>query len=395
MSLKAIKIRLYPTVKQQRLLNQHFGCCRFIYNSALNYKKTLYSDYKINVSKYDILKQITDVKKEEDFHWLNDVKAECLQNSIDNLEVAYKSFFKGNGFPKFKNKKAKQSFVQKQNFKVLENSNKLVFLKRKIKFKCSKQNQIELRISKIKRITYSKDNLNQYFASVLIEFIPKLLEINTNEVGIDLGLKHFLITSDGEFIENPKFFRKSEKKLQKQQRKLSKKQKGSNNKNKQRIKVGKIHKKISNQRNHFLHQISNKIINENQVISLETLMVKNMIKNHKLAKSIQDASWSTFVNMLEYKSGWYGREIKRISTFAPSSKTCSNCGWYNPNLTLNDRIFICKECDYEEDRDINASKNILKFSNNREELPQINASGDQPLGNLRKKKINDNVIECY
>jgi len=389
-NLKAIKIRLYPTFKQQTVLNQHFGCCRFIYNNALNYKETLYSNYKINVSKFDIIKQITDVKKEDDFIWLNDVKAECLQNSIDGLEAAYKSFFKGNGFPKFKNKKSKQSFVQKQNLKILENTNKLVFYKNKIKFKCSKNSQDELRISKIKRITYSKDNLNNYYASILIEFEPKQLKINTNEVGIDLGLKHFLITSDGEFVDNPKFFRKSEKKLAKQQRKLSKKTKGSNNKNKQRIKVAVIHKKISNQRNYFLHNVSNKIINENQVISLETLMVKNMIKNHKLAKSIQDASWSTFVTMLEYKSNWYGREIKRISTFAPSSKTCSNCGWYNPQLTLSDRVFTCEECDYIEDRDINAAKNILNFS--REELPRINASGDQSVDNLRRKKITDNVL---
>jgi len=390
MNLKAIKIRLYPTVKQQHMLNQHFGCCRFIYNNALNYKMIMYNDYKVNVSKYDIIKQITDVKKENDFHWLNEVKAECLQNTIDNLESAYKGFFKGSGFPKFKNKKAKQSFVQKQNFKILEHTNKLVFLKKKIKFKCSKQNADEIRTSKIKRIIYSKDNLNNYYASILIEFEPKTLEHNDNEVGIDLGLKHFLITSDGEFIDNPKLFRKSEKKLVRQQRKLSRTKKGSNNRNKQRLKVGKIHKKISNQRNHFLHQISNKIINENQIISLETLIVKNMIKNHNLAKSIQDASWSTFVTMLIYKADWYDKEIKRISTFAPSSKTCSNCGWYNPNLTLKDRTFICKECDYKEDRDINASKNILNFS--REELPRINASGQQSIDTDRKKKITDNVL---
>jgi len=390
--LKAIKVRLYPNKEQQGLLNNHFGACRFIYNAALNYKKTMYSDYKIKLSKFDIQKELPNVKDDLHFQWLNSVKAECLQNTIDSLDSAFKVFYRGNGYPKFKSKRSKQSFLSKQNFKILENSNKLVFLKNKIKFKCSESNTHELRLSKIKRITYSKDNLNHYYASILIESkkdltLPKL----NNEVGIDLGLKYFLITSDGEFIDNPKFFRKSEKQLAKQQRFLSRKVKGSSNRNKQRIKVAKIHKKISNQRNYFLHEVSNKIIDENQVIHLETLAVKNMIKNHKLAKSIADASWSTFVTMLKYKSQWYGRELHQINRFSPSSKTCSNCSWINVDLTLADRIFECEDCGHVQDRDLNAAINIKNFSNqildkNREELSRINASGEQPLGTHRKKK---------
>jgi len=386
--LKAIKVRLYPNKEQQNLLNNHFGACRFIYNATLNYKKVMYSDYKIKLSKFDLFNELVNVKQDSNFGWLNDVKAECLRESIANVDTAFKNFYRGNGYPKFKNKKSKQSFLQTQNFKILENSNKLVFLKNKIKFKCSESNTHELRTSKIKRITYSKDNLNHYYASILIENNKDLtLSKLNNEVGIDLGLKYFLITSDGEFIDNPKFFRKSEQKLAKQQRFFSRKKKGSNNKEKARIKVAKIHKKIHNQRNYFLHEVSNKIIDENQVIHLETLTVKNMIMNHKLAKSIADASWSKFVTMLKYKALWRGRELHQISRFSPSSKTCSNCGWVDVDLTLGNRIFKCENCNHTQDRDLNAANNIKNFSiNNREELSQINASGEQPLGTRRKKK---------
>jgi len=390
--LKAIKVRLYPNKEQQNLLNNHFGACRFIYNAALNYKKTMYSDYKIKLSKFDIINELIDVKHDSNFQWLNEVKAECLQNTIDSLDSAFKGFYRGNGYPKFKSKRSKQSFLQKQCFRICENTNKIIFLGSKIKFRCSEINAHELQTSKIKRITYSKDNLNHYYASILIEnnkdlTLPKL----SNEVGIDLGLKYFLITSDGEFVENPKFFRKSEKQLAKQQRFLSRKVKGSSNRNKQRIKIAKIHKKISNQRNYFLHEVSNKIIDENQVIHLETLAVKNMIKNHKLAKSIADASWSTFVNMLKYKSQWYGRELHQINRFSPSSKTCSECGWINVDLTLADRIFKCEDCGHVQDRDLNAAINIKNFSNqinnnNRDELTRINASGEQTVVTQRKKK---------
>ena len=209
--LKAIKVRLYPTKEQRLILNQHFGACRFIYNAALNYKKVMYSDYKIKLSKFELFNELVEVKACSEFNWLNNTKAEVLQNSIAAMDSAFKGFYRGQGYPKFKSKKSKQSFLQTQSCTLTKNCNKLNFYGNKIKFRSSESNTHELRTSKIKRITYSKDNLNHYYASILIDSnkdltLPKL----NNEVGIDLGLKYFLITSDGEFIDNPKFFRKSE-----------------------------------------------------------------------------------------------------------------------------------------------------------------------------------------
>jgi putative transposase len=344
----------------------------------------LYRDHKISISNYDLKKQLTDCKKEPLFDWLNDVKAECLQYSIDILDIAYKNFFKGNGFPKFKSKRDKQSFHQQQNIKILDNTNRIVFLKNKIKFRCSERDKELLDTKKLKNITYSKDKLNHYWASVLIEDNIKQLEQVQNEIGIDLGLKHFVITSNEEFIDNPRYFRKSERKLKRIHRWYSRKVKGSNNKEKNRITLVKQYKKITNQRNHFLNTLSKRLINENQVIYLETLNIEGMIRNHKLAKSIQDASWSRFVEMLKYKTKWYGREIHQINRFAPSSKTCSECGWINKDLTLNNREFICQECGMVEDRDLNAAKNILKIS--RDELTRINVCGEQDSSLSLKQK---------
>lgn len=381
--LKAIKIRLYPTFQQKEMLNRHFNGVRYLYNLGLEYKQTIYKSYGIKTSKFDLINQLPDVK--EAAPWLNLCKAECLQTTFDNLDSAFKGFYQGAGFPKFKSKRGKQSFVQKQNFKILENINHLVFYKQKIKFKCSIRDTQDLRTGKIKRIIYSKDNLGHYYASVLIEYdqdltLPKL----DSKVGIDLGIKHFLVTSKGEYIKNPKFLKSSEKKLAKEQRKLSRKKKGSKNRDKQRIKVVKIHQKITNQRNHFFHQVTNKLINENQVIKVETLNVKGMIQNRRLSKSIQDASWSKFISILDYKSSWCGRSLDRIDRFYPSSKTCSNCGWIDENLTLSDRTFKCQSCRHTQDRDLNAAINIENF--NRDELARINASGQQVLTTGRRKK---------
>lgn len=382
MALKGIKVRLYLNKQQIKLLNNHFNCCRYIYNSALEYKKIMYSDYKINVSKFDIINQLPEIK--EEFEFLKEIKAECLQNEISNLDRAYKNFFnKRANFPKFKSKRAKQSFTQEQNFNI--KNNKIKFLKQLIKFKCSNKNLKELNNLKIKKIIYSKNYLNQYFASILVEFEPlklKSLDASKNTVGIDLGINHFLVTSNEEYIENPRFLKSDIKKLKKEQKKLSKKQKGSNNRNKQKIKLAKLYQKIKNQRSYFLNQVSNKLINDNQVIKHEDLKVKNMLKNHYLAQSISDASWSEFLRQLDYKANWYGRKIIKIDTFYPSSKTCNNCGFINKNLKLNNRIFECPICGHKECRDLNAAKNILKF--NTEELPEINASG---------QKINRSLVE--
>lgn len=360
--LKTIKIRLYPTVKQQNVLDKHFGSSRYVFNQALAHKKKSWEESKTKLSKFDMIKWVTQLRQDPNHEWLKNIKCEVVQNQVDRLDSAFKGFFKGGGYPKFKSKKSfKQTFLSKQNFRILD-EDRIVFMKNKIKFRCSKQDSKDLRTNKIKTITYLKDNTNQYYASIVLE-LDKDLKLHKieKEVGCDLGLKTFITTSDGVEFDNPRFFKESQKKLAKEQRKLSKKKKGSKNKEKQRIKVAKVHKKISNQRMHFLHQVSNKLINENQVICLETLNVKGMQKNKNLSKSIADASWSTLVNMLIYKAGWTCREIVKIGRFEPSSKTCNNCGWVWNTMNLGHRTFKCQSCGFESDRDLNAAKNILKI----------------------------------
>lgn len=364
--LKAIKIRLYPTLEQKTILNKHFGATRFVYNRALNFKVTEYERDKTKYSKFDMIKWVTEFRKSEEFPWLQEIKCETIQNQIDGLDTAFTKFFKGSGFPKFKKKSNNQSFTSKQAIKILENSNKIVFFSHKIKFKTSKEYALELRLptTKIKKVTYSKDNCNHYYASILVE-VPDFNEDRTNitkEIGIDLGLKEFLVTSDGFKVENPRFLRNSLNKIKKLQRKHSRKKKGSANRERSRIKLAKAYKKVTNQRKHFMHCVTNELINENQVISLETLKVKNMIKNHKLALSIADVSWSSFTSILEYKAFNRGAEIRRIDTFLPSSKKCSCCGQIKEDLTLADRTYVCVNCGLIIDRDQNAAINILDYS---------------------------------
>ncbi len=396
--LKTIKLRLYPTVKQKVVLDKHFGSCRFVYNQALNYKNKLYQDSSISVSKFDMIKWVTEFRKSSEFEWLQEIKCEVIQNVIDPLDRAFDGFFSGGGYPKFKKKSYSTSFLSKQGFKVLPD-NRLVFFGNKINFKCSSRDSKVLLDNKIKQITYSRDNLFQYWASCLIETQEDLtLSKLDKEIGIDLGLKSFLVTSENEVIKNPKFYRNTELKIKKLQRVYSRREKGSNNKEKARLQLAKVHKKVANRRNNFLHEVSRKLVNENQVIAAETLVVKNMIKNHKLAKSIQDVSWSRFMGILEYKVLWYNRELRRIGTWEPSSKTCSCCGWKNKDLTLKDRIFECQECGSIKDRDLNAAINILEFSRkdkNRDELARINASGQQPKGTGREKKETHDEIICH
>ena len=365
--LKGIKVRLYPNKLQEQILINHFGCCRKIFNVGLEYKIWLYKTYEKSISKYDMTNQLPDIRKE--FNYMNNCKAEVLQNSLDGLESAFTNFFKhGFGFPKYKNKHDKQSFASKQGLFIKEN--KLIFLKEKIKFNCSNKdlNLLNSKDLKIKRIIYSKTKTNKYFASILIEdeITNYKLKETTNEIGIDLGLKVFLATSDGEIIDNPKFHKKAERKLKRYQRKLSKKKnknknwKKSNNYKKLKLKVAKQHEKVRNQKEHFQHTISKKIVNDNQVIYLENLNISGMLKNHKLAKAIQNISWGSFVGKLKYKCNFYNREVYQIDRFYPSSKTCNKCGYKKEDLTLKDRIFVCDNCNYTEDRDLNASLNILK-----------------------------------
>jgi putative transposase len=373
--LKGLKYRLYPTNSQKELIAKHIGSSRFVYNLALETKTTAYIGSKHNFSPFDLIKQLPELKKE--CEWLKEVNSQSLQQSIQNMDIAFKKFFKGAGFPKYKSKhRGKQSFSIPQN--VLVEDNKLVIPKFKEGIDIVLHRPIK---GTIKSATISVTPTGKYFASILVDTnteIPIKAPITeSTAIGIDLGIKDFAITSEGEVFDNPKNLRKAQNKLKYVQRKYSK---NKGKRTKQRLAL--LHEKVVNKRKDFLHKTSIKLIRENQTICLEDLAVSNMVKNHNLAQAINDVSWSTFVTMLEYKANWHGKNILRIGRFAPSSKTCSCCGHINKELTLKDREWTCPKCNSVLDRDKNASINIKLFAlknnlsgehrlKNQDELPTL------------------------
>ncbi len=356
---KSYKIRLYPNKEQKTLLDKHFGCVRFVYNHFLNVRNIEYKTNKVNMSYYDTANELSGLKTNDDFIFLNEVNSQSLQWSLRFLDIAFRNFFRGQTkFPNFKKKSNNQSFKVPVNSTFKLKNNKIIIPK--FKEGITFRGKIELdNLVKFNSVNVSKTPSGKYYATLQGEFNYNPIEQNNNKVGIDLGIKEFLITDNGIKIDNPKYLKKSLKKLKYEQKQLSKKNKGSNNRNKQRILVSLIHEKITNKRMDFLHKLSQKIVNENQVICLENLSVKNMVKNHKLAQSISDVSWSKFIEMLKYKSEWNDRQIVQIDRFYPSSKSCSECHYINDNLTLKDREWTCPSCGTNHDRDINAAKNIL------------------------------------
>ncbi len=354
---RAYKYRLYPTNSQKELIHKHCGSVRFLYNLALETKTTAYLGNKVNLSRYDLQKQLVDLKKE--LPWLKETNSQSLQSALINLDEAYNKFFKGAGFPKFKKKTNGGSFAVPQN--VIVENDLLIIPKFKEGIKMSLHRPTK---GIIKSATISVTPTGKYFVSILCdtkEELPTKAPIKeSTTIGVDLGIKDFCITSEGEVFENPKYLRKAQSKLKYVQRKYSK-YKGKRTKKK----LAKLHEDVVNKRKDFLHKVSTKLISENQTIAIETLAVKNMVKNHNLAQAISDVSWSTFVTMLEYKADWYGKNILRIGQFAPSSKTCSNCGAINKELQLKDREWTCSNCSSVLDRDVNAAINIKNFALNK------------------------------
>ena len=354
--IRAIKYELNPTNGQKQMLNQAFGNCRFVYNWALDKKIKAYQEDKKTLSCFDLMKELTSFKKKEGFEWLNLSGSQQLQQSVSNLDKAFSNFFRAKkGFPKFKSKHNKQSFRIPQNVKINYEKYKL-FIPKIGWVKFYKDKHIE---GVIKFATVSKTPTNRYFVSITFETEQKR-RYGKGAVGVDLGIKHLAITSDGEIFENQKYLKQNLKKLRAEQRSLQRKfKKGkeqSNNYRKQRLRVALLHEKISNQRKDYLHKLTTYLATTYETVCIEDLAVKNMVKNHNIALSINDCGWGMFRQMLEYKV----KDLRVIGRFSPSSKMCS-CGEINKELKLSDRVWTCKACGVTHDRDELAANNIKKF----------------------------------
>lgn len=364
--LKAIKVRLYPNKEQEDYIANLLGCCRFAYNSCLAYKIKEYNENEKSVSFGEIGKHLVSLKQQEETEWLKNVHSKVLQQTLINLEKAYKSFFKnGSGFPKFKSKKeSKQSCRFPNDAMGKINGNRINIIKqlRNIHFKCSRRDEKHLNkyFKNVKSGTLYRTKSGNYYFSILIN-IPTQKELKESNqiIGLDVGIKDFIVDSNGDKHENIKIKRNNQKKLAKLHRSLSRKQKGSNNREKARIKLSKFYEKLNNKKEYYLHQVSNKILSENKTIVIEDLNVSGMMKNHKLARSIQELSLFRFKEMLTYKANWYGRNLIQVDRYFPSSKLCSCCNHKNTKLELKDRTWTCSKCRTVHDRDFNAAKNIL------------------------------------
>lgn len=362
--LRAYKYRIYPTADQKILFAKTFGCCRFVYNWALNLKIEAYKNNNESLSNVYLTNLMKSELKQEN-EWLSEVNSQSLQSSLRNLDTAYKNFFcdKKVGFPRFKSRKNNQSFHCPQHCSVDFDGSTISIPKAKSipailhrPFKGT-----------VKTVTISMTPSGRYFASVLVDmsigkFLLQPIEAETS-LGIDLGISSLAICSDGRAFENPKNLKHSEALLKRRQKQLSRKQKGSANRDKARVKVARIHEKITNQRKDHLHKVTHALTHDSQVrtICIEDLNVKGMVRNHHLAGSISDASFGLFRTLLEYKCKWYGVNLVVIDRFAPSSKTCRRCGYVYKGLKLSERSWTCPECGTHHDRDFHAACNIKEF----------------------------------
>lgn len=367
--LRSVKIRLYPDKEQTTMINKLLGCCRFVYNQVLTRKINQYKEYNISENRSTLSYWFHhELLTNSEFEWLKEQNTKVLKQSIMDMLSAYKHFFEQHtGYPKFKSKHDNKQSCRFEIGAISKRNNytnyKLSLANIKnIKFRCNKKyaEYLQKHHDNIRQATLSKLPCGEYYLSILVDgsLTHKVKETNY-AVGIDLGVKDFVITSEGEVFDNLHFKKNETDKIKKLQKQLSKKQKGSNNRNKVRIRLAKVYKKINDKKQYYLHQVSNSLINENQIICMENLNVKGMMKNHKLAESILEMNFGEFRRILEYKARWYNRKIVFVDRFYPSSKKCHNCGYINKILTLNDRQWICPNCGKLINRDYNAALNIL------------------------------------
>ena len=365
--IQAYRYKILPDAQQKVVLSNFFGCARFIYNWGLNIKTKEYETSKKSVSYNQLAKELTQIKKEERYSWLNDVTVESLQQSLRNLETAFSKFFKKEAEYPQKKKKRKCKDSVKFILNVHFDFNKWIVKLPKIGWvKLCRNRMFDANSCKTGTCTVSRDACGEYWCSIVVDdkhLAPMKAKLEKdNAVGIDLGIKDYAILSDGIKFPNPKYLERTSRKLTWIQRSFTRKTKGSKNREKQKIRLLRYYRRVTNQRVDYLHKVSTEIVRNYNTICIEDLNVDGMMKNHKLARSIQSASWSEFRRMLEYKSEWYGKNLLVIGRFEPSSKTCNKCGYIKKDLTLKDREWTCPVCGEHHDRDVNAARNILDMS---------------------------------
>ena len=388
--LRAYKYRLYPNATQRELMGKHFGCVRYLYNWGLAKKTEAYQTTGKSLSRFDLDKQLTALKQQEETQWLKQVNSQSLQAALRHLESAYIRYFREKkGFSNFKSKhRSNASFECPANVKVALATGTI---------ELPKLGAVRAEFSRVfdgtvKTVTVSMSATDKYFASVLVETglsHPPLQSVSSDTaVGIDAGLKDFATLSTGEKIANPRFLKKGLKRLRRFSRQHSKKQKGRNNRGKSRLRLARQHEKVRCQREDFLHQTSTRIVRENQTqtVCVENLNVQGMQKNRKLSRAIADVSWSAFLNMVKYKCQWAGKSYVEIGRFDPSSRLCT-CGVINRELTLRDRVWTCGSCGTTHDRDVLAANNIVRFALTKQNLIGL----DRPESTLGESFVRDSV----